>query len=71
MKSYISGCIFFLLLFSSNTFSQDFLRGKGGIYNFKDRQYQLSPYQDAPPRESFGFVMEAGLEKTFHLIQNF
>ena len=63
MKSYIKSCIFFLILFSSNTFSQDFLKGKGGTYNFKDRQYQLSPYQDAPPRESFGFVMEAGLEK--------
>ncbi|MEC8623830.1 MAG: C1 family peptidase [Bdellovibrionota bacterium] len=63
MKSYISCCIFFLLLFSSKAFSQDFLKGKGGIYNFKDRQYQLSPYQDAPPRDSFGFIMEAGLEK--------
>ena len=63
MKSRINYCLFFLSLFSLNGLSQDIIKGKGGVYNFKGRDYQLSPYQDAPPNQRFGIVMENGLEK--------
>ena len=62
MNKQIICFLVFIMTFSSNLFAQ-IIKKQGGRYEFKGREYQLNPYQDAPPKGKFGFVMEEGLEK--------
>ena len=62
MNKQIICFLVFIMTFSSGLFAQ-IIKKQGGRYEFKGREYQLNPYQDAPPKGKFGFVMEEGLEK--------